>query len=136
MNRLQTSLLATGLFAIFLTVLSAVSTPARGACDACSSEIDGIKKAAKNLKAFEDLKRRNEEFLKSPAAQDPSKAIKVKSNILICMVKIDTERNNLVGFKQELTKKACTDCSGIPTDLPPDPPAGSSGTDPKPAGSS
>jgi hypothetical protein len=103
-------------------ILLTSARPALAGCDSCNGEISGIQKASKNLKVFEDLKRRNEEFLKSPAAQDASKAIKVKSNILICMVKIDTEKNNIFGLKQELNKKACTTCSGIPTDLPQDPP--------------
>jgi hypothetical protein len=95
---------------LFGLVLGGAPQLTHASCVGCETQVTALKKAKSAQVTYEDLMQRNKQFLDGPDGQDPSKSIKVKSNILILQLKIDTEKNNVLASQQEITAK-CPSCT-------------------------
>jgi hypothetical protein len=79
-----------------------------GACRTLGASIQAQKNAEKT---HLDLLERNRAFLASVnAKKDLSKAIKVKSNILVLVLRLETFKNNLLQMETEYRTKGCGQC--------------------------
>jgi hypothetical protein len=63
-----------------------------------------------SLKSTQSLLDRNRVYLAGLGKEDVSKAIKVKSNILILMVRLETAKNNIEGALKILELPVCRAC--------------------------
>lgn len=62
------------------------------------------------LKTYQDLKKRNEDYLKGPNVSS-SAMIKVQSNLLLINIKIETANNRIEAIMLEKRKfEGCTSC--------------------------
>ncbi len=108
------SLKQASVFAIYLAAtlvhLYLFAADANADCSACATELSGVNQEKAAYTTYQDLLERNKQFLEGPGGQDASKAIKVKSNILVLMLKIDTAKNNTEALTKDIQKK-CPACS-------------------------
>ncbi len=80
-------------------------------CPECTTLPSLISKLESSLKTHNDGLEKNKAYLASVAG-DVSKAIKVKSNILIYVVRIETLKNNLQVALAQKSSKECLTCGG------------------------
>lgn len=80
-------------------------------CLACSRKELELTKNSSGLKQHEDLLVKNKDYLsKINVDTYASQAIKVKSNILVIVLRIDTFKNNIDVLKKELAVPDCKSC--------------------------
>ena len=97
-------------FAFFLFITSGVVGLA-STCEECDRFLNGIDKEAKLRENYVQLKLKNEAYLNKPNVS-PSAAIKVRSNIMLLGIKIETQDNKIEAIKIEMKKQG--DCSQCP----------------------
>ncbi len=82
-------------------------------CDECTGFQTGIEKETKLRASYLDLKNKNEEYLKKPDIT-PGAAIKVRSNIMLLSIKIETQDNKIEALKIQMNKAGgCTHCPTV-----------------------
>lgn len=80
-------------------------------CGACAAKKIDLTKNSAGLKQHEDLLAKNKDYLsKINVEANASQAIKVKSNILVIVLRIDTFKNNIDVLKKEIESPACSGC--------------------------
>lgn len=89
--------------------LPAATVRADGACANCGSEFKRMSEQLVSQQSMQVLLEKNRAYLASLAKDDVSKAIKVKSNVLVLMVRLETLKNNIEGSRLFIDKqcKAC-----------------------------
>jgi hypothetical protein len=80
-------------------------------CDQCTGFLNGIEKETKLRASYLELKIKNEDYLKKPDIS-PGAAIKVRSNIMLLGIKIETQDNKIEALKIQMNKAG--DCSNCP----------------------
>ena len=95
------------LFSVLLFVSFAVVA---ATCDECSRFHSGIQKEQQLRESYAQLKVKNEDYLKKPDVA-PGAAIKVRSNIMLLGIKIETQDNKIEALKIEMKKGGnCDQC--------------------------
>ncbi len=79
-------------------------------CADCTRETANLTTAIAQQKSQQDLLERNRAYLAAIKAEDLSKAVKVRSNILILTVRIETTKNNMESARLVLASKECSAC--------------------------
>lgn|GEM_PF-5751288 len=88
--------------------LAAPPSPA-APCEICYAKEDELRGFIKLEADYKSLLDRNQKFLVT-IQNDTSKAIKVKSNILVLIVRLETLKNNIEANRGEVHAKGCIDC--------------------------
>ena len=98
--------------AIFaLSTFLSANYSAASDCLSCSGKQIEMTKNMSGLKQHEDLLLKNKDYLsKINVESSASQVIKVKSNILVIVLRIDTFKNNIDVLKKELDVPACKSC--------------------------
>lgn len=105
------AVLICGIFYIATSVICLPSSWAASDCLACAGKALELTKNTNGLKQHEDLLIKNRDYLsKINSDTSASQAIKVKSNILVIVLRIDTFKNNIDVLKKELEVPACKSC--------------------------
>ena len=93
-------------------LLQLLPSGARGAttCADCTQEAANLATSTAQQKSQQDLLDRNRAYLAAIKAEDLSKAVKVRSNILILTVRIETTKNNIESARLVLASKECSAC--------------------------
>lgn len=80
-------------------------------CSKCSEKNKELKSQVMYQSRAEEFLRRNQARLATQDKyKDESKIIKLKSNIVILDIKMETVKNNIEAVKQELAKLGCSQC--------------------------
>jgi len=79
-------------------------------CADCGKEVANLAKEGALQKSQQDLLERNRTYLAAIKSEDLSKAVKVRSNILILSVRIETTKNNIESSRLLLSSKDCNAC--------------------------
>lgn len=79
-------------------------------CEDCAGPRSASQKLQTDLQNHEALLQRNKDYLGRLDPSEASKAIKVKSNIVILAVRIETIKNNLSVAQSDLQSKGCDQC--------------------------
>lgn len=79
-------------------------------CDDCQAQRATYIRSQGDLQTHETLLQRNKDFLQRLDPSESSKSIKVKSNIVILAVRIETIKNNLGVLQGEMQTKGCDRC--------------------------
>jgi hypothetical protein len=94
----------------FLIFLLNPSNGSGAQCEECAPVRTASVKLQTDLQSHESLLQRNRDYLARLDPSESSKAIKVKSNIVILAVRIETIKNNLVAAQSDLQAKGCDQC--------------------------
>lgn len=102
-----------GLTLILALSMRATSTLAASPnCANCQAQTKQLFNQQTAQKTHADLLRKNQEYLATLGKGDASKSIKVKSNILVLIVKLETLKNNIESLQEGLTAEHCSGCKG------------------------
>lgn len=94
----------------FLIFLFGPSNSFSAQCEECTPVRASSAKLQTDLQSHESLLQRNRDYLARLDPSESSKAIKVKSNIVILAVRIETIKNNLAAAQSDLQAKGCDQC--------------------------
>lgn len=109
--RLTKQVLGLILWAFFaLTLAPGEVFGASQSCSFCSAKMDEIQKTAASLKLHEELLQKNKAYLAGLSPNDLSRSIKVKSNIMVFDLRIETMKNTIQAIQQEVQGKGCESC--------------------------
>lgn len=94
------------ILALILVSFSAYAEP----CEECNRVRSDLAKEMNLKQSFVTLKAKNEDYLKKPDVA-ASAAIKVKSNIMLLGIKIETQDNKITLLQEQQKKlNGCTNC--------------------------
>lgn len=96
--------------ALALSLLTLYPSSVSASCSGCDAPLSTWKENHKAQLGYEDLLDRNKKFLEGPGGQEPSKAIKARSNVLVLLLKIDASKNFKEAAEKDL-KKQCPTCN-------------------------
>ena len=83
-------------------------------CGPCQVKIEAKKKLKDSAAEYNDLLRRNKEYLTKIGPSDNSKLIKLNSNITLINIKLDGIQKNIAEIDADLKKDDCVQC--LPAD--------------------
>ena len=99
-------------FAIQIFSPVAHAEPCIGPCDGLMRSL--IEKTDK-LGRTQVILQKNEDYLKKNPDASPSISIKVRSNILVSRLQIETLQNEKILIEKSVTEKGCGKCQPSPT---------------------
>jgi hypothetical protein len=96
-------------------LIQLLSTPApAGNCPGnCAPAVAQLAKKEGELGKIRDILAKNEEYLKRNPSVSPSIAVKIRSNIMISKLQIETAQNEKVLLEASLEKQGCKECKKI-----------------------
>jgi len=100
---------------LFLAVFFITFTVHAEPCEECNKIHTEMSKEAGLRESYVVLKAKNEDYLKKPDVPAGA-AIKVKSNLMLLGIKIETQENKIEALK--LQKKKLNDCATCPMPKP------------------
>lgn len=80
-------------------------------CSVCLMDVIEFRSHKKKQEAFDSILKKNQKVLNEVQTTNPSMAVKLKSNIILTSLQLQTEANNAEALVQEITKKGCTECN-------------------------
>jgi len=83
-------------------------------CGPCQVKIEAKKKLKDSEAEYNDLLRRNKEYLTKIGPSDNSKLIKLNSNITLINIKLEGIKKNVAELDADLAKEDCVQC--LPTE--------------------
>jgi hypothetical protein len=90
----------------------AVADTCLGPCDAI---VRSLQEKSEKLERTQIILQKNEDYMKKNPDASPSIAIKVRSNILVSKLQIETLQNERVLIEKTITEKGCGKCQPSPT---------------------
>jgi hypothetical protein len=93
--------------ALLVPALAAALDPR---CAECTLIRESIVQKSARMKALEEILRKNNEYLARHPNLSSSVNIKVKSNIVMASLKIETLQNEITFGESGLREKNCSDC--------------------------
>lgn len=101
------------LIVLLLAGIQSAAASSASSCANCVTQARVLADQQANQKTQSDLLQRNRDYLATLTKDDVSKSIKVKSNILIFMVRIETLKNNIESLKEAMTSSLCKACEKV-----------------------
>ena len=98
-------------FGFFIVVLFIGFTAFAAPCDECNKLYSDLEKEERLRESYVILKQKNEDYLKKPDVPAGA-AIKVRSNLMLIGIKIETEDNKIEALK--IQKKKLGECVSCP----------------------
>ncbi len=102
---------------IALLVQSVFVAPA--SAETCIGPCDGIVRSltekSEKLERTQVILQKNEDYLKKNPDASPSISVKVRSNILVSKLQIETLQNEKILIEKTITEKGCGKCQPSPT---------------------
>lgn len=95
---------------LILALLAALSAHAETDCGPCADEIAKMRKSDAEIQRLKGLLGKNDEYLTQVDPKALSKFIKVRSNKLQILEKMDREKRALDALQSEIVKKGCEPC--------------------------
>ncbi len=81
----------------------------------CDGIVRSLQEKSEKLKRTQIILQKNEDYLKKNPDASPSISIKVRSNILVSKLQIETLQNEKVLIEKTITEKGCGPCQPSPT---------------------
>ncbi len=93
-------------------LIQLLSTPASaGNCaGTCAPAVAQWEKMENQLDKIRDILAKNEEYLKRNPSVSPSIAVKIRSNIMISRLQIETAQNEKALLEASLERQGCREC--------------------------
>jgi len=94
-------------------ILFTFSSPLKalgGNCSPCKDKFQELKNESEKEAYNKVLLKKNQDYLSSFGKINKSGAIKVKSNIFVISLRLETSKNNIEAIHTELTQKGCNQC--------------------------
>ena len=79
-------------------------------CKECQSFDEEVKQKIAKKERTEDILNKNKEYLQKNPNASKSIVIKVKSNVMITLIQIETAQNEIVALKNKVETQRCTQC--------------------------
>ena len=79
-------------------------------CFECQKNDDQIKARVAKKERTSEILRKNQEYLQKKPGAPKSVAIKIKSNVMITMLQIETVDNELVALRNKSETQRCAQC--------------------------
>ncbi len=104
---------------VILHLILLIHSTQNAVADTCLGPCDGIVRSlqekSEKLERTQIILQKNEDYMKKNPEASPSIAIKVRSNILVSKIQIETLQNERVLIEKTITEKGCGKCQPSPT---------------------
>jgi hypothetical protein len=94
-----------------VAALPGATVMAAPTCGECASQARLLAEQEAIQRSQADLLKKNRDYLATLSKNDVSKSIKVKSNILIFVVRLETLKNNIDSLRETVGTQACRACA-------------------------
>jgi hypothetical protein len=81
----------------------------------CDGMVRSLQEKTEKLQRTQVILQKNEDYMKKNPEASPSIAIKVRSNILVSKIQIETLQNEKVLIEKTISEKGCGQCQPSPT---------------------
>jgi hypothetical protein len=104
------------LIAQLFLLISLVSVAKAEVCiGPCDGMVRNLQEKTEKLQRTQVILQKNEDYMKKNPEASPSIAIKVRSNILVSKIQIETLQNEKVLIEKTISEKGCGKCQPSPT---------------------
>ena len=98
---------------LFLTSLTQVAQ-AETCIGPCDGMVRSLREKAEKIQRTQIILQKNEDYMKKNPEAAPSISIKVRSNILVSRLQIETLQNEKVLIEKTISEKGCGACQPSP----------------------